>query len=211
MPSTPFEFNPFSQIELQDAANGLTHSQNGLNKNQMTAALLAINESLGLPDISDTMKSLDNAQLRKILKKQLDKLPCDSNGLMPIAGAVRDDRFLKFVMFGMGNLYLDDHVWVANEAPYRMVFHNSCLNPLVVSAESLEEIEQKFKLVVCCVASHGPMMANIGLTKKEYFKTARDGGKAKVNTFSRFYISYAPTGRNLLCIRRINPPGGAPD
>ena len=47
-------------------------------------------------------------------------------------------------MFGMGNLITDDQVWVSNIAPYGMLYHNSCLNPLVVSSVSLEVIENTF-------------------------------------------------------------------
>jgi hypothetical protein len=100
MPSSPFKFSTFSENVLRNAA-GRTKSQNGLNKEQTTMALLAVDEALGQPDISDVVKRLKSDGLRKMLKKLLDKLPCDSNGPMPTAGVLQGDCFLRYVMFGM--------------------------------------------------------------------------------------------------------------
>jgi hypothetical protein len=205
MASTPFDFNLFSQSELQNAANGLTKSENGLNKDQTIVALLAVNEHLGLPDI--VVNGLESAPARKILKRLLDKLPCDIDGVMPIAGVLPDDGKESFVMFGVRDLTTDDQIWVANEAPHTMVFHNSFLNPLDVSAVSLEEIEQTLEPLEYWVAGPSPLAANIGVTEKESERFFH-GGKVNVNNFSRFYVSYAPTGRATCYITDALIPWG---
>ena len=88
MVGTQFDFDLFSQIVLQNAANGLTLSESGLNKDQLIVALLAVGQHLRQPEIVVT--GLNSNQLRARLKTLLDKLPCDPEGPHPIASQLPD-------------------------------------------------------------------------------------------------------------------------
>ena len=70
----------FDMLKLTHAANGKTESGGGMNIPELGHALLAVNESLLLPDITPPVTSLLGGQMRDRLKELLKILPHDLDG-----------------------------------------------------------------------------------------------------------------------------------
>ena len=205
---------------LQNAADGKTASEGGMNKEELTLALLALNGFLLQPAIIVT--SLRSTQLRHRLKVLLDthvhldgtlRVAADTTGEADMCVQWLCDANLhpavsseQFALFGAGNLNPSDQMWVAENMPVSMVIHCCTLNPLTNClrgwSATLEKINSVFDAVEFDLeCRHAEMAATIGVTSAEQDKlnSSTDFINAfhdlHVRNFCRFYISYAPTAR----------------
>ena len=216
-----FDFTVYSQVKLNNATNGKTETEGGMNKEELTLALLALNGFLLQPAIIVT--SLRSTQLRHRLKALLDTLPYDLDGTLPVAADATGEADMcvqwlcdanlhpavsseQFALFGAGNINPSDQMWVAENMPVSMVIHCDTLNPLTNclrgSSATLEEINSVFDAVEFDLeCRHAEMAATLGVTSAEQDKLNSSTdfinafGDLHVRNFCRFYISYAPTGR----------------
>jgi hypothetical protein len=94
----------FDLVKLNNAANGKTGTEGGMNIPELAHALLAFNEFLLLPDIVPPVTSLRGGQIRYRLKALLNILPHDLDGTLPVAGQLPSSGDEQFVIFGVGNL-----------------------------------------------------------------------------------------------------------
>ena len=74
---------------------------------------------------------------------------------------------------------------------------------------TLEEIESVFDPVEFSIAGNDEMAVNIGVTSAERDKLAFAVGDLHVQNFSRFFASYAPTGRATCYVTDEKIPKGA--
>ena len=220
---------------LQNAADGKTASEGGMNKEELTLALLALNGFLLQPAIIVT--SLRSTQLRHRLKALLDTLPYDLDGTLPVAADATGEADMcvqwlcdanlhpavsseQFALFGAGNINPSDQMWVAENMPVSMVIHCCTLNPLTNclrgSSATLEEINSVFDAVEFDLeCRHAEMAATLGVTSAEQDKlnSSTDFINAHndlhVRNFCRFYISYAPTARATCYLTGEKIPKGA--
>ena len=70
----------FDLVKLNNATYGKTETEGGMNIPELAQALLAVNESLLLPDITPPVTSLLGGQMRDRLKELLKILPHDLDG-----------------------------------------------------------------------------------------------------------------------------------
>ena len=205
---------------LQNAADGKTASEGGMNKEELTLALVALNGFLLQPAIM-CLTSLRSTQLRHRLKVLLDthvhldgtlRVAADTTGEADMCVQWLCDANLhpavsseQFALFGAGNINPSDQMWVAENMPVSMVIHCCTLNPLTNClhgwSATLEKINRIFDAVEFNIAGDNEMAATIGITSAEQDKlnSSTDFINAHndlhVRNFCRFYISYAPTGR----------------
>jgi hypothetical protein len=211
----------FDLVKLNNAANGKTESEGGLNIPELAQALLAVNESLLLPDINPPVTSLLGGQMRDKLKALLKILPQDLDKTLPVAAQLPSIDAEQFAIFGVGNLIHSDQMWLADNmseagrhaGTQAMMIHCSTLKPLTNCllgwSATLEEIESVFDPVEFSIAGNSEMAVNIGVTSGERDKLAFSVGDLHVQNFSRFFASYAPTGCATCYITDEKIPKGA--
>jgi hypothetical protein len=127
----------FDLVKLNNAANGKTESEGGMNIPELAQALLALNEFMLLPDINPPVTSLRGGQMRHRLKALLKILPHDLDGTLPVAGQLPSIDDEQFVIFGVGNLIHSDQMWLAENmsdagrhaGTQAMMIHCSTLKP----------------------------------------------------------------------------------
>ena len=120
----------FDLVKLNNAANGKTESGGGMNIPELGHALLAVNESLLLPDITPPVTSLLGGQMRDMLKALLKILPQDLDGTLPVVGQLPSIDDKQFVIFGVENLIHSDQMWLADNGTQAMMIHCSTLKPV---------------------------------------------------------------------------------
>jgi hypothetical protein len=205
----------FDLVKLNNAANGKTESGGGMNIPELAQALLAVNESLLLPDITPPVTSLLGGQMRDMLKALLKILPQDLDGTLPVVGQLPSIDDKQFVIFGVENLIHSDQMWLADDGTQAMMIHCSTLKPLTNCllgwSATLEETESVFDPVEFSIAGNDEMAVNIGVTSAERDKLAFSVGDLHVQNFSRFFASYmyAPTGRATCYVTDEKIPKGA--
>ena len=204
----------FDILKLTNAANGKTECDGGMNIPELIGAVIAVNKSLGLPDIDPPVTSLLGGQMRDMLKALLKILPQDLDGTLPVAVQLSSIADKQFAFFGVENLSHSDQMWLADSASQAMVIHchytlKPLANCLLGWSATLEEIESVFDPVEFSIAGNSEMAVNIGVTSGERDKLAFSVGDLHVQNFSRFFASYAPTGRATCYVTDEKIPKGA--
>jgi hypothetical protein len=117
---------------------------------------------------------------------------------------------MRLAMFNISlKNIINDQIWLTETVPYGTVIHCSALNPPVVSSVSLSEIEHMFDLVEFSIADSSELAVNVGVTSEESAKLDFSVGNLHVRSFSRFFVSYAPTARARCYIADELIPEGA--
>jgi len=190
----------FDTVKLTNAANGKTECGGGMNIPELMEALIAVNKSLGLPDIDPPVTSLLGKQMRPRLKDLLKMLPQDLDGTSTVAIQLASIAVKHFAFFGVENLRHSDQIWLADNATQAMMIHSDITlkplaNCLLGWSTTLEEIESVLDPIEFSIEVGVHWGLSIGVTGAERDKLDSAVGDLHVSNFARFYISYAPTGR----------------